>query len=191
MGGGYAPVAVLGGAGIRVDATRFILDANAWYDNGHKSAERGQPNPKGHDRGAEGSMYFRFASGWALGGGACWSQLSTTNYTKSAWRPTFGGNRDLFLGECQSPECHRQFTMRVGVDYVLPGTDWKNGSQGPQFSVYIPSPSLRRHLFFREKLGIYRFHDTVTDRTDPALTRLQTSKHGVDSFLELTLMYRF
>jgi hypothetical protein len=81
--------------------------------------------------------------------------------------------------------------MRLGADYVLPVTDWQNGTQGPSIMLYIPSPSLKRHLFFRQQLGIYRYHDTVTDRTNPILTREQTSKHSFDSFLELTLMYRF
>jgi hypothetical protein len=190
MGSGYAPLAMLGGAGIRIDSSRFILETTAWYDNGHKR-DIGKPNPKGHDRGLEGAMYFRLASGWAFGGGAAWSQLSTTNYTKSSWRPTVGGNKDFFVRDCESPECRGQFTMRVGADYVLPGKDWENGSQGPSIMVYIPSPSLKRHLFFREQLGIYRYHDTVTDRTNPILTRDQTSKHGFDAFLELTIMYRF
>ena len=191
MGSGYAPFAALAGAGVRIDSAHFILDTKAWYDNGHKSGEPGKPNPKGHDRGLVGSMYYRLPSGWAFGGGASWSQLSTSNYTKSSWRPTFGGSKDLFLGDCQTAECSGQFTMRVGADYVLPGTDWQNGSQGPSLMVYIPSPSLKRRLFFREQLGIYRYHDTVTDRTDPLLTREQTSKHAFDSFLELTVMYRF
>ena len=191
MGSGYAPFAALGGAGVRIDSEHFILETEAWYDNGHKSGERGKPNPKGHDRGLVGSMYYRLPSGWAFGGGACWSQLSTTNYRKSSWRPTFGGNKDFFLENCQTEKCKGQFTMRIGADYVLPGTDWANGSQGPSIMVYIPSPSLKRHLFFREQLGIYRFHDTVTDRTNPILTREQTSKHSFDSFLELTIMYRF
>ena len=101
------------------------------------------------------------------------------------------GSKDLFLGGCQTPECRGQFTMPIGTDYVLPGSDWQNGSQGPSITVYMPSPSLKRHLFFREQLGIYRYHDTVTDRTNPILTREQTSKYWFASFVELTLMYRF
>jgi hypothetical protein len=32
MGAGYAPFAVVGGAGVRVDSNHFLLDANTWYD---------------------------------------------------------------------------------------------------------------------------------------------------------------
>jgi hypothetical protein len=93
MGSGYAPFAALGGAGIRIDSSHFILDTYAWYDNDHKS-ERGKPNPKGHDRGLVDNMYYRLPSGWAFGGGTCWSQHSTSNYTKSSWRSKFGGSKD-------------------------------------------------------------------------------------------------
>lgn len=191
MSAGYAPVALLAGAGLRIDSKHFIFDANANYDNGHKTNDNTGINEKGHDRGLVGSMYYRLPSGWAFGAGARWSQLSTTNYTKSAWRPTFGGSRDFFVRDCMAEGCPHAFTMRIGADYVLPGTDWQNGSQGPSVSFYLPSPSARRHVFFREILGIYRYHDTVTDRTDPVLTRMESSHHSVDSFLELTLMYRF
>lgn len=191
MGGGYAPFALLGGAGIRVDSTHFLLDANANYDNAHKTNDNDQPNPKGHDRGLVGSMYFRLPSGWAFGGGARWSQLSTTNYTKSVWRPTFGGSRDFFVSQCRTEWCGGHFTMRFGADYVLPGSDHENGLQGALLSAYIPSPSLKGHWFFRENVGIYRYHDTVTNPTDPVLTREESSHHSFDSFLELTLMYRF
>jgi SAM-dependent methyltransferase len=37
----------------------------------------------------------------------------------------------------------------------------------------IPAPSERRHWLFREGLGIYRFHETVTGPTNLLLTRLQ------------------
>lgn len=191
MRGGYFPFAAFAGAGIRIDSEHFLLDANANYDNARKTNDNCQPNPKGHHRRLEGSLYFRFSSGWALGGGARWSQLSTTKYAKSGWRPTFGGSKDFFVRDCLADNCRGRFTMRIGADYVMSGTDWQNGSQGPLVSFYVPSPSLKRHLFFREKLGIYRFHDTVTDRTNGILTREQTSHHYVYGYAEVALLYRF
>jgi hypothetical protein len=192
MGGGYAPFALLGGAGLRIDGTHFILDTSASYDNGHKTNDGTQPNPKGHDRGLAGSAYYRLASGWFLGAGARWSELSTTNYTKGAWRPTFGGGKDFFYNShCASEKCGSDFSMRLSADYVLTGTDWQNGSQGPLITVYIPSPAAKGHLFWRESVGIYRFHDTVTNRSDAALTRLQMGNRSFNSFAEFTVMYRF
>lgn len=85
----------------------------------------------------------------------------------------------------------RDFTMRLGSDYVTKGSDWPNGSQGAEITFFVPSPSAKRHLFFREVLGIYRFYDTITDRNNIFLTREQMSKHHWNSFLEMTIMYRF
>jgi hypothetical protein len=191
MGGGYAPVALVGGAGFRIDSRRLLLDTNAWYDNGHKTNDNDQPNPKGRDRGLDGSAYYRLASGWAFGAGARWSELSTTNYHKGAWRPVFGGSKDYFHKPCTAEHCGRDFSARIGIDYVLPGTDWENGSQGPLFTLYVPSPSAKAHIFYRETLGVYRFHDTVTDRSDPILTLQQTSNHALQAFAQFTAMFRF
>jgi len=191
MGAGYAPVAILGGAGLRVDSKHMLLDTDAWYDNGHKKNDGQEPNPKGHDRGLVGSAYFRLPSGWSFGGGVRWSQLSTTNYVKSALRPTLGGSKDYFHSHCRIEKCATDFSMRLGLDYLLKGSDWQNGLQGPLMTLFIPSPSVKGHIFYRETLGIYRFYDTVTDRVDPLLTREQMSNHHWDSFAEFTIMYRF
>jgi hypothetical protein len=191
MGGGYAPFAVIGGGGFRIDSNRFVLDANSWYDNGHKVNDNVQPNPNGHDRGLVGSAYYRLPSGWSFGAGARWSELSTTNYKKSSWEPTFGGSKDFFNGNCHPEICRGDFSMQVRVDYMLKGSNWQNGTQGPLFSIYFPSPSVKAHIFYRETVGIYRFYDTVTDRTNAFLTREQMSNHHWDSFAEFTVMYRF
>lgn len=192
MGGGYAPFALIAGGGFRIDSTRLILETNGWYDNGHKVNDNTQPNPKGHDRGLVGSAYYRLPSGWALGAGARWSELSTTNYKKSTWAPTFGGSKDFFHAGCRVETCaHDFFSMRIGVDYMLKGSNWQNGSQGPLFTLYIPSPSVKAHIFYRETVGIYRFYDTVTDRANAILTREQMGNRHFDAFAEFTIMYRF
>ena len=191
MGAGYAPFAFIGGAGARIDSRHFLLDSNAWYDNGRKTDDNDQPNPKGRDRGLEGSAYYRLSSEWSLGAGARWNELSTSNYHKSALHPTFGGSKDYFRSRCVGEGCVREFSARIGVDYVLAGTDWKNGSQGPLFTLYVPSPAVKAHIFYRETMGVYRVHDTVTDRSDPVLTLQQMSNHSWQAFAEFTAMYRF
>jgi hypothetical protein len=191
MGGGYAPLAWEGGGGLRIDSRHLLASAEGWYDNGHKTNDGDQPNPKGHDRGLVGSAYFRLKSGWFAGVGARWNQLSTTNYTKSGWRPTFGGGGDYFHKKCAFEDCISDFSMRLGVDYLLPGTDHVNALQGPLVSVYFPSPSAKGHIFFRETIGIYEFHETVTEPSNLTLTRQQIGHRSVTSFGELTLMYRF
>lgn len=191
MGGGYRSVALLEGVGLRLDTEHLLFDANATYDNGRKTNDATQPNPKGHDRGLKGSIYYRLSSGWAFGGGARWSQLSTTNYAKTAWRPTAGVSKDFFTAECVESGCRDDFTMRIGADYVTKGSDWQNGSQGVDLSIYLPSPSAKRHLFYRETIGLYRFYDTVTDRNNKYLTQQQMGNHHSNCFVEFTVMYRF
>lgn len=191
MGGGYAPLAMEGGVGVRVEAEHLTVDANATYDNGHKTYDGTQPNPKGHDRGLDGSLYYRLSSGWAFGGGYTWGQLSTTNYTKSGARPKFGGYKDFLTNNCEENGCRHDFSMRLGVDYLTAGTDKENGSHGVAISFYLPSPHAKRHLFWREMIGIYRFHDTVTDPMNAFLTRQQLGNRYSDCFVEFTVMYRF
>jgi|ERR1700733_6703068 hypothetical protein len=191
MGGGYAPLAWDGGGGLMIDTRHFLASAEGSYDNGHKIDDNDQPNPKGHDRGLAASAYYRLSSGWFGGVGVRWSQLSTTNYSKSQWRPTFGGGKDYFHKKCAAENCVSDFSMRVKVDYVLPGTDHFNGVQGPLLSIYMPSPAAKGHLFFRETLGIYEFHETVTAPSNLILTRQQMGDRSVTSFGELTVMYRF
>jgi hypothetical protein len=187
-GGGYQTVSGLGGAGLMLDSKHFAWHGEGYYNAARKTNDGTGNNPKGHDRGLVSSVYLRFSNRWLLGAGARWSQLSTTNYTKTQWRPTFGVGLDYFDWQCQ--DCDN-FSTRLFLDYVLPGSDWRNGLNGPLFSMYIPSPARHKHWFLRETFGVFVFHDTVTDPTDRQLTREQTSHHSVTSFAELTMMYRF
>ena len=191
MGGGYAPLAWEGGGGLTIDTRHFLAFAEGEYDNGHKTNDNTGPNPKGHDRTLAAAGYFRLSSGWLAGVGARWNQLSTTNYTKGGWRPTFGGGKDYFHKTCAAENCVSDFSMLVRVDYLLPGTDHFNAVQGPLISLYFPSPSAKGHVFFRETLGIYEFHETVTAPSNLILTRQQMGDRSVTSFGELTVMYRF
>jgi len=191
MGGGYARFAEVGGAGFRIDAKRFLLDVSGQYDSGRKVNDNDQPNPKGHERGLVGSVYYRLPASWSVGAGVRWSELSTTNYRKSSWAPTIGGSKDYFRHHCQLENCGGDFSLRLGVDYMLKGSNWQNGTQGPLFTLYVPSPAAKGHIFWRETVGIYRVYDTVTDRTNALLTSQQMSNHYWDNFAEFTLMYRY
>jgi hypothetical protein len=193
MPGGYAPLAALGGVGLRIDARRLLMNFEGSYDNGHKVNDNDQPNPKGHDRGLAGSVYYRLSSGWFLGAGGRWSQLSTTKYTKTGARPTFGGGKDYFhrLNCDGDDESCVHFSMRISVDYVLKGNDYINGSQGPLVTFYMPSPSAKGHFFFRQTLGIYTFYTTVTEPNNAYLTRLQMNDRHAETVGEMTFMYRF
>jgi hypothetical protein len=191
MGGGYRQIAGVAGAGFRIDSPHFLFDASALYDNARKVNDGTGLNPHGHDRGLQSMSYYRFTSGWFLGAGVGWKKLSTTNYSKSSVRPRFGGGKDFVSKRCAGEDCITDFSMRLGTDYLIPGTDWQNGLHGPQINIYVPSPSEKGHIFYRETIGIYRFHQTLTDRTNLQMTRAQMGRRYWTGFSEFTIMYRF
>jgi len=202
-GGGYAPLAGKVGAGLRIDQNHLIWSASAAYDNSRKSNDNTTNNTSGHERALDSSIYYRFNNGWFAGGGASWSELSTTNYTKQDFHPSVGGGKDYFHQQCAAEDCVTRWSMRLQVDYKLKGAEHvdargcsvpngqcTNDLQGPMVSFFMPSPALAGHWYWRETVGVYTFHETVTS-TDPALTALQRSHRSVTSFLEFTMMYRF
>jgi hypothetical protein len=189
MAGGYAPLAYRAEAGIDLESTHALVRALGAYDDGHKTDDGDQPNPNGHDRYLEGAAYFRMRAGWFFGMGWRWSQLSTTNYTKGASRPEFGGGYDWSLRSCDG--CRRDFSTRVSIDWVTAGTDWQNGSHGPNSTLRFPAPCEKRHWFWRQTIGVYRFHQTVTEPTNLPLVQFQRSKKDFDSDIDFGLVYRF
>jgi len=113
----------------------------------------------------------------------------TTNYTKSANRPQIGGGYDLVPRSC--PVCRRDFSMRIAMDWVMAGNDWQNGSHGPEITISIPSPREQRHWFWRERVGIYSFHQTVTDRGNIPLTLSQRANRSFAGYAIFGIVYRF
>ena len=194
MGGGYALLAYRVETGLKVESSNWVMKASAAYDNGRKVNDDDQPNPNGHDRYLESGIYFRptwqaLASDWFFGGGWSWNQLSTTNYTKSGTRPRIGGGYDLVLRSCSI--CRRDFSMRIAMDWVMAGTDWQNGSHGPDIVISMPGPRETRHWFWQEEIGIYRFHETVTEPANLTLTNQQQADRNVDFFSNMGVVYRF
>jgi len=189
MEDGYAPLAYRTEVGIDMESSHAIVSALGAYDNGHKSDDGDQPNPKGHDRYLGADAYFRSSRGWFVGMGWRWSQLSTTNYTKGGNRPEFGGGYDWIVRSCDG--CRRDFSMRINIDWVTSGTDWQNGSHGPNTTLTFPSPREKRHWFWRQMIGVYRFHQTVTEPTNLPLVNFQLSKRYITSVLDSGVLYRF
>ncbi len=194
MGGGYAPVAVRAEVGLNMESAHLVSKVHAGYDNGHQVNDADQPNPKGHDRYLGAALYFLpgrlilpshafFGAGWR------WSQLSTSNYTKTANRPQIGGGYDFT--RCSAPACTGDFSMRVIVDWVLAGNDWQNGSHGPDIAIIFPSPIEKRHWFWQENVAVYRFHATVTDRGNPSLTHSERADRSLTCYLDFGIVYRF
>jgi hypothetical protein len=193
MGGGYAVWAYRVEGGIDVESTHFIGRALGAYDDGHKVDDGDQPNPKGHDRYLDTAVYYRLDSGrfqrFYFGGGYTWSQLSTTNYTKGGGRYQLGGGYDVFTRNCE--ECRRDFSMRVNTDWITAGNDRQNGSHGPEVTLTFPSPIEKRHWFWVEAIGVFGFHQSVTEPTNLPLVQFQTSQKSIDAYGDFGVIYRF
>jgi len=170
-GAGYSPAAGTIGGGLNIDSTHLIVLAETSLQDAHK-----QDSGTGSELDLKGRAFFRTGSGWYFGGGAQWSKLSTAIYDKQAWRPVFGGGKDLF---------RESFSMRAQVLYVMPGNDHLNAVQGPEISLWLPSPASRSHFFYRQTLGIYGFHQTSVSG-NPGV-----NQRYVASFLQFTALYRF
>jgi len=170
-GSGYAPAAGTVGGGLNIDSSHLIVLAETSLQNAHK-----QDSGTGTELDVKGRTFLRAAQGWYFGGGAQWSRLSTSLYRKQAWRPVLGGGKDLF---------RENFSMRAQIVYVLPGSDHLNAVQGPEISLCMPSPAGRTHLFYRQTLGIYGFHQTSVPENSGV------NQRDLTTILEFTAMYRF
>lgn len=158
-----------GWSGHRDESLLALTEFSA--DNDHK-----QDSGTGHDLYFQARVFYRISPGWYLGGGTQWNKLTTDRYSKEAWRPTFGGGKDVL---------RENFSMRAQVMYILPGTDRLNAVQGPEISLWLPSPVTRSHFFYRQTIGIYEFHQTSVPGNSG------TNVRGASTFLNCTVMYRF
>ncbi len=171
QGASYSPAAGIIGAGFNAESQRFIALAEGSIENAHK-----QDSGSGTETGLKGRAFIRAGNGWYLGGGAQWSKLSTNPYSKQAWRPTFGGGKDIF---------REDFSMRTQALYVLPGTDHWNAVQGPEIALWLPSPASGSHFFYRQTVGIYEFHQTAVPG------KSGTNDRYAAMFVQCSAMYRF
>lgn len=169
--GGYSAAAGTIGGGLNVETLHFIALTEGWVENAPK-----QNSGSGSEVGVRARSFYRTAQGWYFGGGAQWSALSTTAYSKQAWRPAFGGGKDMG---------RENFSLRAQVLYVLPGSDHLNAVQGPEISLWLPSPASRSHFFYRQTIGLYEFHQTAVPGNPGTGDRFTSNS------LEFTAMYRF
>jgi len=170
-GGGYELLAGTTGAGINLENRRFMALAEGALDNAHK-----RDSGTGYDEFAKAQIVWRGPAGWYFGGGGEWNKLITDLYTKQAWHPTLGGGKDFIRPD---------FSCRLQAFYVLPGTDHLNAVQGPELTLWLPSPARKTHWLYREQVGIYEFHQTAVPG-DPG-----TGNRSVARFADLMVQYRF
>jgi len=180
-GGGYQAISQNIGGGLRVDSPHILSSIEVGYGNARKVNDATINNHSGHERSAQARTFYKMGNGVYVGGGAQWSQTSTTNYSKQSWRPTLGIGKDLV---------RNTYSLRVQCMYILPGSDRINASQGPEISLTYPSPASNHHFYFRSVISVYRFHTTHTF-SDPVTSAMQRGEHHVTGNLIYNLIYRF
>lgn len=170
-GASYSPASAAVGGGLDLESGHFIGLAEGSFQNARKN-----DSDTGSETDLKGRAFFRTGRGWFFGGGAQWSRLGTIAYRKEAAHPALGGGKDLF---------RENFSMRAQILYVLPGTDHLNAVQGPEVSLWMPSPASRSHFFYRQTVGIYEFHQTSVPG-NPG-----TNNWNAATFMQFTAMCRF
>jgi hypothetical protein len=99
--------------------------------------------------------YFNFAKYFLAGGGYTWGKLTTSEYTKRSAHPYVTG------GVMCEPDSFCK-GMRITTDYLLAGTDTRNGVRGPRFHFLFPMGSIRKNFLFLN-MGVARYSAFETD----------------------------
>lgn len=180
-GEGYSPLSLAFGGGLRIDAPRLVTDIGFAYDTARKVNDATSDNHSGHSRRIQGRAFYRLRSGLYFGGGAQWSQTSTTNYTKAGWWPTVGVGKD-FLRDT--------YSFRLQALYLSPGGNKVNGLQGSEISLTYPSPATRGHFFLQTVASVARFHTTDTF-SDPVTSARERSEHHFSGGFVSSVIVRF
>jgi hypothetical protein len=192
MPAGYAVGAVRGEGGLNVESCHSVMTGGAAYDNGRAANDKGPPNPKGHDRYLDGEVCFRpklFSGRSFVGVGWRWNQHSTTNWTKTANRPQFGGGYDWIERPCST--CRLDFSMRLEGKWFMAGNDWQDGSHGMEISMSIPSPRETGHWFYEQRTLIYSFHNTVPKSDNTPLALSGRAHRLFTGYVSFGILYRF
>jgi hypothetical protein len=185
MPNGYGAVAGRLQGGLLLNAPHAVCDTYVAIDNGKKTNDGTLNNIKGHDDYVAGFCGYKQGN-WYFGGGMRWNELITSNYTKGTnffqavrdgdIRYQFGGGKDWFHHFSNG-----NFNMRAQVLYLLPPQHESvaypatptsaafvcqgcgNGVQGPEITIWMPSPEYSKHWSARFTYGIYEFHTTITE----------------------------
>jgi hypothetical protein len=139
VGHGYQNLAADFGGGLLVNSKQLVADFEASYMNAKKVNDATLRNYSGHERFLQGRAFARWKRGLYFGGGAQWSETSTTNYIKTSWRPTMGVGQDYFTDG---------FNMRWQALYITSGSDHSNAVKGPEIQFWLPTPASKSHFFF-------------------------------------------
>jgi len=218
MPNGYGAVALRGQGGLYLNAKHAVCDTYVAADNGKKTNDGTENNIKGHDDYVAGFCGYKQGN-WYFGGGMRWNELITSNYTKGTnffqavkqgdIRYQFGGGKDWFHHFSNG-----DFNMRAQVAYILPPLHESvsypatptsagfvcqgcgNGVQGPEITIWMPSPEYSKHWSARFVYGIYEFHESVTEPCpgplcNPPDFAAQKSNRSVMGTVDFLVQYKF
>ncbi|HEX6881623.1 MAG TPA: hypothetical protein VF135_14730 [Terriglobales bacterium] len=113
----------------------------------------------------EGNGYYNFTRNFFAGGGAAWGRLGTSDYSKQAVYPYFGGG----FG-CSD--------VVFTANYYLSGTDKSNGLRGVRLETALP---IQRHVQLVQAFGIFSAYPTDCP----------TCQRVIVNDLRLGMRYRF
>jgi hypothetical protein len=186
-GGGYQAASFNAGVGIDGEYPRLITSLESHY-NSAKKVNDGTGQHSGYSVGLDGTAFYKLPQRWSVGGGYHYTWLNTQAYHKRGGWPSVGLGRDLYV----SNRFGQTASFRVTGEYLFPYQDKQNGVHGMLFTFWLPSLNkIDQHLFFRERVGIYRFHSTLTDTSNEELTRYQLARRAWTGGSEFTIGWRF
>ena len=175
-GSGFASVGVTVNAGGIVDAPHFFSYSEAGYETSGRLNGSPDTNSAGHTRSLANQTLVRIGN-WYTGVGVDWNKLYTPDHNRSNVHPKATVGREFDSG----------YVDKVLVSYVAPGTDWANGLQGFEAQGWWTG----KHIFLRMTLGAYRYHATVTDRTNIQMRDYEWSNKSMTSQFQIVLGWRF
>jgi len=138
-GAGYSTFSADMGGGVSFEPKNFIVEALADYNTARKTNDGTVDNNKGHIRSLSANVSYRLLNYWFFGTEGGWHELSTTNYTVQGWGMAAGGGKDVLISDTSA---------RLAFTYAPSAFDKRNGSQGFNFYLYIPSPLRQRPVTF-------------------------------------------
>jgi hypothetical protein len=162
---GYTnPLLSLGG-GLEMTSPQMFVTSQFTFSLSHKVETQ-----DGHSRNAEMASYKKFGS-FLLGAGTKYSQLTTSQWEKSSWRPFFGAG---YEGE----------SFRLQARYVVPAFDEQNRLGG---ALIVFDYRASRHFGTEMRWGVYRFKDTRV----PGVFYAQPAEKHTGAETGLALKYFF
>ena len=153
------------GGGLELNTSQIFATSQFTFSLSHKLETQ-----DGHSRNAEMASYKKFG-GFLLGAGTKYSQLTTSQWAKSSWRPFVGLG---YEGE----------SYRLQGRYVVPSFDVQNRLGG---ALAVFDYRANRHIGTELRWGVYRFKDTRV----PGVFYVQPAEKHYGAETDLAFKYFF